>query len=480
MEVARGLDLAPQEGLGHRGKRCGAILHSLALPHENLAAVEVDVLHAQAAAFQQPEPGPVEESGLEVGRACELGQQGAGLVAGQHHGKTVRAPRAHDVLEPRQVALEDLPVQEQESRQCLVLGRSGDASLRCEGAEERRDLGIATSEGLGAIGHDVNVFCNDGAGGFAFPAPIIHPVGEMTSDLVLSDLDGDGSLDGAIESSLYLGDGGGGLSLVPASVCCPGVHPSVLLRAGDFNLDGAADLAGYHSTSGVIVRLGDGQGSFGSPIPVPFSGTGVPSSVDVGDVTGDGNPDLLIGSPLSEVEVVLGDGSGGFSAGFVLGTGSEPTSALVADFDGDGRSDVASTTVGAYVSFLFNRCPLSLDVTQPGGAGAPILVQNGGMTPGREYFNVFSADACPSGPGTGPTSLFGLCICTPANAQAIIDQLMLPVGAAPFHFTANQQTETWGPFGGVGSPGLTVKAVSLEVINGAIGNASPVAALTIQ
>jgi len=42
------------------------------------------------------------------------------------------------------------------------------------------------------------------------------------------------------------------------------------------------------------------------------------------------------------VSMLLGDGNGGFSLATVLGVGSNPYSAVVGDFNGDGKQDLAT------------------------------------------------------------------------------------------------------------------------------------------
>jgi hypothetical protein len=55
---------------------------------------------------------------------------------------------ARTVVEPGQVLLEDVAVEEQESVQRLVLGRGGNLALDGQGTQEARDLGSAHLEGM--------------------------------------------------------------------------------------------------------------------------------------------------------------------------------------------------------------------------------------------------------------------------------------------------------------------------------------------
>lgn len=139
------------------------------------------------------------------------------------------------------------------------------------------------------------------------------------------------------------------------------------------------------------------------------------------------------------------------------------------DIDGDPRVFHGTADIGA------DETILTLLITQSGGPGSPVSVQNHNLTTGGEYFNVFSLEPCPGGVGTGP--YLGLCAMNPVNAQFILDQIMLPTGSAPFHFIANASSVMWGPFS---VPPLTLDAVCFEFTGGALGPVSNVTRVTIQ
>ena len=117
----------------------------------------------------------------------------------------------------------------------------------------------------------------------------------------------------------------------------------------------------------------------------------------------------------------------------------------------------------------------TIGISQPHGPGTPISIDNGYLVPGNEYFNIFSLDLCPGGPGTGP--YLGLCATTLANVQFIVLQASLPVGSPPFHFVATASSMSWGPY--TVGPG-TLDAVCLDVTGGVLGSYSPVTRITIQ
>ena len=84
----------------------------------------------------------------------------------------------------------------------------------------------------------------------------------------------------------------------------------------------------------------------GSPVAV---GT-TPQALVTADFNGDGKPDLATAnSGSNNVTVLLGNGSGGFSAApsSPFATGASPQSIAVGDFNGDGKPDLAIANSGS-------------------------------------------------------------------------------------------------------------------------------------
>jgi hypothetical protein len=164
----------------------------------------------------------------------------------------------------------------------------------------------------------------------------------------------------AVLGSAALGSGTAGLNFLAASSGIGNLPFSTeyggAVAVGDFNGDGFLDVAftysagcttGQCSDAGVVVLLGNGDGSFKALAPLDL-GTGIGIvSVAVGDFNGDGISDLAIGvdatalSPEQEVEIILGNGDGTFSAKGTAPIGGNFQSLVASDFNGDGIQDLA-------------------------------------------------------------------------------------------------------------------------------------------
>jgi uncharacterized repeat protein (TIGR01451 family) len=176
--------------------------------------------------------------------------------------------------------------------------------------------------------------------------------------IAVGDFDGDGRADAAygreITSGVALmrGDGAGGFHAPIVTETTPSALSSVVgLHAADLNGDGRLDLAQSDFTNGFFVFLGLGDGRFAQ------SGLGggdfFVASSGLGDFDGDGRLDLALalwpgfGHP-SRVLVYRGDGNGGFGSPVTTNVPSLVFAGEMgaADFDGDGRADLAVSDRG--------------------------------------------------------------------------------------------------------------------------------------
>ncbi len=138
---------------------------------------------------------------------------------------------------------------------------------------------------------------------------------------------------------------------------------------GDFNNDGKLDLVVATGSVTIEVFLGNGDGTFQSPISTVFN-IQIPFCYDVGSLTvgnfsGSGNLDLAMGfgcDPYTTVVTALGTGSGAFTLGpkgYIIG---EPTA--TGDFNADGYLDLITANEG------FTSSDWSVLSVEGRGAGA--------------------------------------------------------------------------------------------------------------
>ena len=126
------------------------------------------------------------------------------------------------------------------------------------------------------------------------------------------------------------------------------------VATGDFNGDGALDMAvtspdSLRGNVSVLIYLGNGDGTFRTPVSSP-TGSAY-GEIVVADFNGDGKLDLAIGNPqppdneyplTDGITILLGNGDGTFQAPKSYGPYGLFSSGFVAgDFNGDGKQDIA-------------------------------------------------------------------------------------------------------------------------------------------
>src|SRR5579862_2049800 len=80
-----------------------------------------------------------------------------------------------------------------------------------------------------------------------------------------------------------------------------------------------------------------------------------PRAIAVADFNGDGNTDLAIGATDSgTIALLFGDGTGAFPSSTLLDAKTPIDSLITADFNGDGKPDIAAATIDGIV-ILLNR-----------------------------------------------------------------------------------------------------------------------------
>jgi len=200
-----------------------------------------------------------------------------------------------------------------------------------------------------------------GKGTGALAAKTTYPTidGAENANLAVADLNGDGSLDvitanpavhlpSAASVSQFMGRPDGTLGPQVTTPIGTGSSQPYSVAIGDFNGDGKKDVAIGDLASGpIIIRLGNGDGTFQREVPYASGGQGA-TTILAYDVNLDGKLDLVCANRgSSDVSVLLGRGDGTFRRAIVstTGPGTNPFSIAVEDFNLDGVPDVVTANV---------------------------------------------------------------------------------------------------------------------------------------
>jgi hypothetical protein len=208
--------------------------------------------------------------------------------------------------------------------------------------------------------YQAEVYLGDGVGGFGTRDNAVRGEGGPNRD-VLADFNNDGNLDLAVQGPdegvvlIYLGNGKGGFILPPSELedllHCEGI------ATADFNHDGNQDLGIVTTHTNLAhIFLGDGTGKFSLSAEFPVNDDA--ETLAPGDLNNDGKLDLVVAGAGSEnvagnfVQTFLGDGTGNFTLKetTLLDPGNMKGLIAVADFNEDGKLDVAFPVTGTQIA----------------------------------------------------------------------------------------------------------------------------------
>jgi hypothetical protein len=191
---------------------------------------------------------------------------------------------------------------------------------------------------------DVNVLLNKAKG--VFQSSGNFAVGAVPTGIAAADFNHDGSMDIVVSTAtgggVFMGTGTGSFGAMIPSTNPAGTTGYV--TAADVNKDGRPDVIQVSAdTSSVLVRLGNGDGTFKTA--QAFVTDAGPVWVVVGKFSADANPDLVVvAQTANKVDILLGNGDGTFGAFTNVGyRANTPTSVATADFNKDSKLDIVVT-----------------------------------------------------------------------------------------------------------------------------------------
>jgi hypothetical protein len=212
---------------------------------------------------------------------------------------------------------------------------------------------------------------------------------------VAGDFNGDGVLDlatvgfGSNDATAIVLLGKPDGTFNPPTSFNTGLWGATSMIVSDVNGDGKLDLVlagsfGLNGGSGgaVSVLLGNGDGTFQTAVQYA-QGMQSANSVIAADFNGDGKPDLAVSNPQADtILILINNGNGTFRTGATLATGSEPQGMAAADFNGDGKADLAvasllSGSVGVYLGNGDGTFGAALDQSVSGASALAAADLNG-------------------------------------------------------------------------------------------------------
>ncbi|HEX8396947.1 MAG TPA: VCBS repeat-containing protein, partial [Pyrinomonadaceae bacterium] len=220
--------------------------------------------------------------------------------------------------------------------------------LNADGKLDLVTANIESEEGLAerrSLRHDaggfVHVFFGDGAGKFVENR--VYGAGEMPSEIVVGDLNGDMQPDLALTDRaenvvrLYFNSNGNfdRRSAIPTG----GTHP-ISLKIGDFNRDGKPDfVVANRNSNNVSILLGNGNETFAAATTIAVGNR--PLSIETADFNRDGKADFATANSTSDtISLFPGNGDGTFGAAVNLPAGTFPAFVKASDINRDSIADL--------------------------------------------------------------------------------------------------------------------------------------------
>ena len=297
------------------------------------------------------------------------------------------------------------------------------AALGDFNGDKKIDLIVGNSSTFGGTAeYNSSVYLGNGDGTFAAGRGVGDPLQffDGINQIEVGDFNGDGKLDALMATNslgfrLVIGDGTGGFSSATGGAPFGGASPvvadfnrdgksdyayiagpvsvllgtatsnptiyempgAIQLTAADINFDGKQDLIGL-SQKGVLIRIGNGDGTFGEL--VTYSSGMKNSTMSVLDADGDGRLDILVAGTFTVIQtqsigwaVLRGTRDGGLNAprlniAFPVNPnfgGDGIQQLLAADFNRDGVDDLLALAGGERFATLLGNGIGGFKITAP-------------------------------------------------------------------------------------------------------------------
>ncbi len=216
--------------------------------------------------------------------------------------------------------------------------------------DNKLDVAVATNSN-----GNVLVFLGNGDG--TLQSPLTSATNLSPTSLKIGDVNKDGKLDllvgGNGGAAILLGKGDGTFDISTATLPLDnGIISMPVLASADVNGDGLPDIiggviSGVGQHAGLSVYLANPDGSFQNPVTYQSNFAQVSSMLLV-DVNGDSKLDAVVASPGGGVNLVfLGKGDGTFQPPLFWYAGSMAQGLATADFNGDGKPDIANANANS-------------------------------------------------------------------------------------------------------------------------------------